>query len=161
SGAQKRGIAVQEDTGSVISTASENYGAQSVVKAFSLEARERARFGRVSDRLFDAQVRMQLFGGLFGLSVNMVVTLLRLFILGLGSWLILNGHLTVGGLVAFMSLMGEVLSPVTVLTGVGQQVQASTGALVRINEVLDAPSEVPDDGTATLPPLSREIHVDH
>src|SRR5262249_47904190 len=103
SGAQKRGIAVQEDTGSVISTASENYGAQSVVKAFSLEARERARFGRVSDRLFDAQVRMQLFGGLFGLSVNMVVTLLRLFILGLGSWLILNGHLTVGGLVAFMS----------------------------------------------------------
>ena len=41
----------------------------------------------------------------------MIVTLLRVFILGLGAWLILHGHLTIGGLVAFMSLMGEVLSP--------------------------------------------------
>ena len=77
----------------------------------------------------------------------MIVTLLRVFILGLGSWLILHGHLTIGGLVAFMSLMGEVLSPVTVLTGIGQQIQSSTGALVRINEVLDAAPEVDEQPT--------------
>jgi ABC-type multidrug transport system fused ATPase/permease subunit len=160
SGAQKRGIAVQEETGSVFSTSTENYSAQSVVKAFALEARERARFGRASERLFKAQVRMQLFGGLFGLSVNMIITFLRLFVLGLGAWLILHGHLTVGGLVAFMSLMGEVLSPVTSLTSIGQQVQASTGALVRINEVLEAAPDVVDSGGDALPPLSREIRLD-
>ena len=157
-GAQKRSLAVQEETGSVLSVASENYGAQPVVKAFGLQGRETGRFTQASDRLFDRQVKLQLFGGVFGLSVNMVVTLLRVFILGLGSWLILHGHLTIGGLVAFMSLMGEVLSPVTVLTGIGQQVQASTGALTRINEVLDAAPEVEErEGLPELGSIRHDI----
>jgi len=159
-GAQKRSIAVQEQTGHVFTVAGENYSAQSVVKAFGLERREAARFGQASDRLFRNEIRLQLFGGLFGLSVNGIVTALRLTVLGLGSWLIIDGHLTIGGLVAFISLMGEVISPVTVLTGIGQQVQASTGALVRINEILEALPDVADASDATqLPPLTREIRL--
>jgi len=159
-GAQTRSIIVQEQLSSVLAVSAENFGAQSVVKAFALEAREKLRFGRASDRLFVAQRRLNLFGGLFGLSVNMIVTGLRLFVLGLGSWLILEGHLTIGGLVAFMTLMGEVISPVTVLTGIGQQIQASTGALARINEVLDAdPSVVDQEHGAPLNPLAQEIRL--
>ena len=160
-GAQARSLAVQEETGSVLVVASENYGAQGLVKAFALQAREIGRFKQASDRLFDREVKLQLFGGLFGLSVNMIVTALRVFILGLGAWLILHGHLTVGGLVAFIGLMGEVLSPVTMLTGIGQQIQSATGALVRINEILGAPPEVEqDDGAPVLPPLAHEIRLD-
>jgi ABC-type multidrug transport system fused ATPase/permease subunit len=163
-GAQKRSIAVQEETGSVLAVASENYGAQAVVKAFGLQLREIGRFRQVSDRLYNRQVKLQLFGGLFGLSVNMIVTGLRVLILGLGAWLILekpvNTHLTIGGLVAFMGLMGEVLSPVTVLTGIGQQIQSATGALVRINEVLDAKPEVDEaEDAIDLPPLARSIDL--
>ncbi|HLN17479.1 MAG TPA: ABC transporter transmembrane domain-containing protein [Acidimicrobiales bacterium] len=157
-GAQQRSIAVQEETGGVLSVATENFGAQSVVKAFNLKLRETGRFRQSSDRLFDRQVRLQLFGGLFGLSINMIVTLLRVFILGLGSWLIFHHHLTVGGLVAFMSLMGEVLSPVTSLTGIGQQIQSSTGALVRINEVLEAAPEVDErEGLPDMAPVRHDI----
>jgi len=59
-----------------------------------------------------------------------------------------------------MSLMGQTLSPVTVLTGIGQQIQASTGALVRINEVLEAEPEVDEAADAgELPPLSRSISL--
>ena len=159
-GAQRRSIAVQEQTGNLYSVAAENYAAQNVVKAFGLENREVGRFERAADRLFGKEISLQLFGGLFGLSVNMIVTVLRLIVLGLGSWLILHGHLTVGGLVAVSSLMGEVLSPVTVLTGIGQQVQASTGALVRINDVLGAAPEIADAPDAVpLPPLAHEIHL--
>ncbi len=161
-GAQKRSIAVQEETGSVLTVASENYGAQAVVKAFGLQLREIGRFRQSSDRLFDRQVKLQLFGGLFGVSVQMVVTALQVFILGLGAWLIFHGHLTIGGLVAFMSLMGQALAPVTVLTGIGQQIQSSTGALVRINEVLEAEPEVvekPDAGQ--LAPLQSSIELRH
>jgi ABC-type multidrug transport system fused ATPase/permease subunit len=159
-GAQRRSIAVQEQLGGVLAIASENYSAQSVVKAFALEAKEMARFGRFSDRLFNSEVRLQLFGGLFSLSVNMIVTLLRLVVLGLGSWLILHHHLTIGGLVAFVSLMGEVLAPVTVLTGIGQQLQSATGALVRINEVMDERPEVVDQpDTTPLAPMTREVRL--
>jgi ABC-type multidrug transport system fused ATPase/permease subunit len=157
-GAQRRSIAVQEQTGTVLTVATENYAAQPVVKAFGVEDRERARFGQASDRLFDNEVRLQLFGGLFTLSVNMIVSALRLIVLGVGAWLILNGNLTIGGLVAFVSLMGEVISPVTVLTGLGQQVQASTGALVRINEILNAVPDIADDPEdQPLPPLEDSI----
>ena len=37
---------------------------------------------------------------MFGLSVNLLVTLLRLAVLGLGAWMIIEGHFTTGGLVA-------------------------------------------------------------
>jgi ABC-type multidrug transport system fused ATPase/permease subunit len=160
SGARKRSLAVQEHTGAVVQVAAENYGAQPVVKAFALERREGTRFSQASDRLFSREVALQLFGGLFSVSVNMIVTILRLLVLGIGAWLILHHHLTVGGLVAFIGLMGEVITPVTVLTGIGQQIQASTGALIRINQVLDTEPEVADVADAVdLPRLQRDISL--
>jgi ABC-type multidrug transport system fused ATPase/permease subunit len=160
-GARKRSVAVQERIGSLLSVTIENYMAQPVVKAFGLEAKERARFKRGSERLFKAQVRLNLFSGLFGLSINSMVTFLRLVVLAMGSWLILHHHLTVGGLVAFVSLMGQVLTPVTVLTGLGQLVQMATGALARINEVLNSVSAVSDGPEATtLARLHGEIRLD-
>jgi ABC-type bacteriocin/lantibiotic exporter with double-glycine peptidase domain len=95
---------------------------------------------------------------MFGLSVNMIVTVLQVAVLGLGSWLVLHGRLSLGGLVAFMSMMGQVISPVTSLAGIGQGIQAATGALVRVNEVLDAPVEMEQaEGAAVLAPLARSI----
>ena len=115
---------------------------------------------QASERLFTSQVRLNLFGGLFGLSVNMIVMALRLGILALGTWLILQQRFTVGGLVAFLGIMGEVVGPATSLSDVGQRIQASGGALVRINEVLDAVPEVIDDPDAPpLPPLTGDIRL--
>ncbi|HEY7134413.1 MAG TPA: ABC transporter transmembrane domain-containing protein [Acidimicrobiia bacterium] len=159
-GAKARSIRVQEQTGAVLGVAAENLEAQPVVKAFSLRAREIARFRRSSDRLYGSELRLQLFGGLFGLSVNLIVTVVRVVVLATGAWLILHHHLTIGGLVAFMGLVGEAITPVTVLTGIGQQVQASSGALARINEIIDAPPEVVERADARdLPPLQREIQL--
>jgi ABC-type multidrug transport system fused ATPase/permease subunit len=157
-GARRRSLAVQEDTGALTTIAAENYAAEPVVKLFALQAREQARFGRLSERLFRSERRLSLFGGLFGLSVNMIVTLLRLGVLALGAWLILQGSFTVGGLVAFLGIMGEVLSPVTVLTGIGQQIQVATGALHRIDEIIETEPEVVDPPDAQrLPSLQQGI----
>ncbi len=158
-GAQERSIDMREENSAVFSVAAENYSAIPVVKMFGLRGRESERFGRASDRLFRAQRRLSLFGGLFGLSVNMIVTLLRLGVLGFGAWLILEGEFTIGGLVAFLAIMGEVIGPVTVLTTLGQDVQAATGALVRINEVLEAEPEPVDPDAGELPQLSRELRL--
>jgi len=159
-GARTRGLALQEDTSALMGVAAENYSAEPVVKIFSLQDREVGRFQRLSDRLFRSERRLNLFGGLFGLSVNSIVTVLRLTVLGLGSWLILQGTFTVGGLVAFLGIMGEVLSPVTVLTGIGQQVQAASGALHRVEEVTDEPVEFADiEAAVELAPLATAIEL--
>jgi ABC-type multidrug transport system fused ATPase/permease subunit len=149
-GAMERSIAVQEQSSSLLSVAAENYRAIPVVKMFGLADRERRRFAQQSDRLFRSTRRLTMWGGLFGLSVNLIVTLLRLGVLGFGAWLILQGDFTTGGLVAFLSIMGEVLSPVTVLVSLSQEVQSSMGSLVRINEVVD---ELPEPDDPNLPPL--------
>lgn len=160
-GARQRSLTVQEESGRLMGVASENIEAQPVVKIFGLHAREQDRFERTSQRVYRAEKRLSLFSGLFGLSVNTVVTVLRLTVLGLGAWMILEGHFTIGGLVAFLGTMGEVLSPVTILTGLGQELQAATGSLVRINEILDAAPEVVDEpGAPVLAPLDREIRFD-
>ena len=158
-GAQERSLALREDNSAVLSVAAENYTAIPVVKMFGLGGREGLRFRRASDRLFRAQRRLSLFGGLFGLSVNSIVTLLRLGVLGFGAWLIIEGRFTIGGLVAFLAIMGDVISPVTVLTSIGQDIQAATGALVRINEVLDADPEPVSDDAIDLPRLSSELRL--
>jgi len=161
SGARQRSLAVQEESGHLMGVAAENVEAQPVVKLFGLHGREHDRFERTSRRVFRAEQRLSLFSGLFALSVNTVVTVLRLTVLGLGAWLILEGRFTIGGLVAFLGTMGEVLSPVTILTGIGQELQAATGSLVRINEILDeAPEVVDDPEAAVLGPLEREIRLE-
>ncbi|HYF45661.1 MAG TPA: ABC transporter transmembrane domain-containing protein, partial [Acidimicrobiales bacterium] len=159
-GAQERSIAVQEEMSQVMGVAAENYAAQPVVKAFGLERRESDRFDEASGRLLKAEVRLELFGGMFGLSVNMIVTVLRIVVMATGAWLIVNGDLTPGAFVAFISLMGQVLAPVTVLTTVGQQIQESGGALARINEVLEAVPAIADrPGAVDLAPLRSEIRL--
>lgn len=156
-GALERSIAVQENSSALLSVAAENYSANPVVKMFGLGSREGQRFAQQGDRLFRSERRLQLWGGLFGLSVNLIVTVLRLFVLGLGAWLILEGNFTIGGLVAFLSIMGEVLSPVTVLVSLSQDVQASMGSLMRINEVVDAEPEPDDPALPALGPVARDI----
>ncbi len=159
-GAQSRSIAVQEEGGAVMTLAAENYQANAVVKLFRLAAFERARFRRATDRLVRAQMRMSLFGGLFGVAVESIMTILRLIVIGLGAWLIFEGNFTLGGLVAFLGIMGEVLGPVVGLTSLGQSIQASVGAIIRIDEVLDTEPEPEGSDLPAFTPLQRDIRLE-
>ncbi|MDO8361768.1 MAG: ABC transporter transmembrane domain-containing protein [Actinomycetota bacterium] len=144
-GARRKSTAVQEDSSTLFTVAAENYQAQAVVKVFDLGDRERTRFAHATSRLFRSQKRMALFSELFGASVNVFVTLLRLGVMGFGAWLIFQGEFSVGGLVAFLGVVGEVLGPVTGLVGLGQGFQEASGALARVQEVLDLQPERPAD----------------
>jgi ATP-binding cassette subfamily B protein len=126
----------------------ENFQAQQVVKAFSLAAREVTRFGRASDDLFESEMKMTVFIGWFMLSVQMIVTVLRIVVMAFGAWLILQHKLSVGAYVAFLGVMGQVLEPVTGLTGLGQELQQSMGALARVQEVMNEVPEVRDAADA-------------
>ncbi len=158
-GARERSLDTRQENSALLTIAAENYSANPVVKMFGLRAREANRFGRQAGRLYRSQRRLSLFGGLFGLSVNMIVTVLRLGVLGFGAWLILEDEFTIGGLVAFLAIMGDVISPVTSLTSLGQSIQAASGALLRVEEVLDAAPEPGDDGKPELPRLEHALQL--
>ena len=159
-GARRRSTSLQEASSSLLGLAAENYQAQTVVKVFDLGGRERMKFARAASRVLRAQKRMSMFGEVFGLSVNTVVTLLRLSVMAVGAWLIFEGSFTLGGLVAFLGVVGEVLGPMTSLVGLGQQLQASSGALARVQDVLDLDPERPADAERpTLAPVASSIEL--
>ncbi|MBK5969998.1 MULTISPECIES: NHLP family bacteriocin export ABC transporter peptidase/permease/ATPase subunit [Thiorhodovibrio] len=62
-------------------------------------------------------------------------------VLGLGGLLIIDGNLTVGALIAFQSMMSHVTGPVSHLIGFTGTLQTARGELLRINDVLDYPSD--------------------
>ncbi len=57
-------------------------------------------------------------------------------VLGGGAWLVINGELTIGGLVAFQILLGLFTGPIQGLVGFGGQVQEIQGDLNRLDDVL-------------------------
>jgi ABC-type multidrug transport system fused ATPase/permease subunit len=159
-GAQRRSLEMQQRLGAVAAIASENLAAQPVVKAFGLEQRERSRLRGACDTVFGSVLRLNLFTGMFTVSVEMVTTLVAVLALGLGAWLIIHHHFTVGGLVAFTAILDRVLMPATALAGIGAQIQASSGALIRIGEVLDvAPRTAEKFDAVTLPRLQGSLEL--
>jgi ATP-binding cassette, subfamily B, bacterial len=147
--------------GDVTNVLQEDLNAQAVVKAFNLQAITREAYQAELGRLFTASVRMVLLGSLYGLSGNLVTSLIQLLVLGLGAYLILTGNFTVGALFSFMGLLGSVTSPVQQFSDLVQTLQQAAGSLQRVTEILDAPVEVQDAANAgDLRPLQREIRLE-
>ncbi|MHB8916478.1 MAG: NHLP family bacteriocin export ABC transporter peptidase/permease/ATPase subunit [Desulfocucumaceae bacterium] len=60
-------------------------------------------------------------------------------VLVMGGFIILNGGMTIGGLVAFQSLMISFMTPVTGLVGLGGQLQEIEADMNRLDDVLNYP----------------------
>lgn len=63
-------------------------------------------------------------------------------ILLLGIYNILTGKFTVGSLMAFQGFMGSFLGPVNSLVGIGQQIQAVSGDMERVEDVMNYEPDV-------------------
>lgn len=159
-GAQRRSRDAQQQLGGLASIATENLSAQQVVKAFGLEQRESSRLREACDALFGSALRLSVFTGAFSATIQLLTSTLSLLVLALGAWLVINHHFTVGGLVGFTTIIENVLSPATVLASVGAQIQASSGALLRINEVLETvPRTHERNDAVSLPRLEGKLEL--
>jgi ABC-type multidrug transport system fused ATPase/permease subunit len=148
--------------GEVESVAQENLSAHAVVKAFSLEERAVAAFRARLTALFRMDLRLTMLGGLFEISMSLAITLGELLVLGVGGYLVMEGELTVGTLLAFIGLLGSLFQPIAMLSNLGQTLQRASGALDRVAELLDEPAAIADRPAAVpLPPLEREIRLEH
>jgi len=65
----------------------------------------------------------------------------NILVLCVGSKLVIDGELTLGGMMAFQALMGAFIEPVNALVMAGSQIQELTGSLDRIKDIMRYPSE--------------------
>jgi NHLM bacteriocin system ABC transporter peptidase/ATP-binding protein len=75
-----------------------------------------------------------------------------ILVLGLGALRVMDGYLTIGGLVAFQSLVTSFTGPVGTLVGLGSRLQEIQGDMNRLDDVIDYPT----DPWASSVPLGRE-----
>lgn len=137
------GQKIQEQLGKVNSLLSESLAGSIVIRSFALEGHFSRRFGEDTGHLLTLQTKDAKLGGGFRVGAQIGGTIALLLCLGLGAYNVANGKMSIGSLMAFISLMQHLVSP---FTGMARQfggLQRSLAAAERIWQVLDA-----DDDTS-------------
>ena len=132
---------------------SEVLGGLRTVKGFAMEQAEERRFldavAAGNARAIRGARRDARTAALQGLSAAAA----RLSVAGLGAWLVLQGHGTVGTLVAALQYVGGLFGPIQGLTNVYATVRRARVSLESVSEILDAPDPLADA------PDARELVV--
>jgi ATP-binding cassette subfamily B protein len=88
-------------------------------------------------KMFSAQV----IGNQFQIFSSTIQSLITTGLLWYGAWLVIQNQLTIGQLVAFNMLLGNIIQPFQRLTALWNQVQEVIVSTERINDVLEAEPE--------------------
>jgi ATP-binding cassette subfamily B protein len=113
-----------------------------LIVASGNERHEAERFRRLNASFVQSMLSMQITSFLASALPSSVLALSTALVFLYGGKLVIDGHLTVGGLVAFMAYHMRLLSPVQSLLGTYTNLLTGGVALSRVFEVLDAPVEV-------------------
>jgi subfamily B ATP-binding cassette protein HlyB/CyaB len=88
-----------------------------------------------------------------------VQRMLTLAVLWVGTTLVMNNELTVGGLIAFQMLAGQVLQPVSRLVGLWQNFQQVKLSVDRMGDLMNAQPEPTNTGVQAMPPLRGRVEL--
>jgi ATP-binding cassette subfamily B protein len=122
--------------------------AMRLIVATGNEHREAEEFRRRNGRFLDSLLSMQMMAFLASALPGAVLTVSTAIVFIYGGKLVIENHLTIGGLVAFMAYHLRLLGPVQVMLGTYTNLLTGGVALGRVFEVLDVPIEVRESPSA-------------
>tara|TARA_E500000331_G_scaffold71765_2_gene66491 strand:+ start:7647 stop:9506 length:1860 start_codon:yes stop_codon:yes gene_type:complete len=134
----------------------ENLTGIRVVRAFARQQYEITEFGTRNRSFRDHNMRLNIIMALFWSGSDILTFVQSGITLIAGAWLLIHGEITVGTLVAFISLTGMVIWPIRQLGRVLQDVGKATVALGRLNHILEEPEESSHEAYPSQP-ASGEI----
>jgi ATP-binding cassette subfamily B protein len=139
-------------SGAVSAVAEESLANAAVVQAYTRESSEIDRLVAQSDAAVTAEMESARLRGLFSLLTDGLELGGAMLVLGIGTWELSRGHLSIGGFVAFLAYLSQLYSPIRRLGRLVNTVHAASASAERIIELLDEQPIVAD------PPLARRLH---
>jgi ABC-type multidrug transport system fused ATPase/permease subunit len=152
----------RETIGDVSSELQENIAGVREVQAFSRERENVTEFRQINRANRDANVQAQTLTSAFSPALDVLSTTALAVVLGYGGWAVVQGTVTVGLVVAFMTYVQRFYRPIQMISSLWTQMQSALAGAERIFELLDTEPDIVDAPDAvSLPPLRGNVVFDH
>ena len=142
-------------SGAISAIAEEILAIVPLIQAYNREQVEIERFHRQGVGNLRSQMQLSRMRGLFGPLLDLFQLAGMLVVVGVGTWQLSQGTLTLGGLLAFTTYLTQLYAPVRELSQLVTSVSAASAGAERIIEVLDQRPTVRDHPDALAHPSPK------
>lgn len=154
------GTVIQERLADITSLLQESISSIRVVKSFVREEYEIERFCRQNELNFQAAMKNVQLTSLLTPTVEFLAAVAVTFIVWFGGYEVVNGEITAGALVAFLTYAVNLANPVKRLSRVYGNLQKAMAAVDRVFDVLDLEETVGNrPGAIDLPATQGHVSV--
>jgi ABC-type multidrug transport system fused ATPase/permease subunit len=152
--------------GALASTATETLASIHLVQAFTLEHERTGRFRRTAQASLDAGVEAVRLQARFAPMVDVASAVSTAMVLWFGAQRVLDGRLSLGVLLVFLSYIGSLFKPIKALSKLSNIVSKGAAASERIWDVMATPREIRDRIDAIPVPVLgaiefRQVHFSY
>ncbi|MGB7064611.1 MAG: ABC transporter ATP-binding protein [Syntrophobacteria bacterium] len=146
-----------EQEATVSSHLQESLSTVSLIKAFSNEARTVKRFMSQLKEAFHLSLEQTTVSSVANLAINSMPGMAKVAVLALGAYWVIQGHWSLGSLLAFIAYLAYVFGPAQFLASANLQLQNARAALERVSALYDIIPEESMAGGITVERLRGEI----
>ena len=134
---QKYFVARQNELGNLNGHIEEIYSGLNVVKAYNGKKSSNAKFDELNNKLYNANMKSQFLSGLMMPMMNFIGNFGYVAVCIVGALLTINGNISFGVIVAFISYVRLFTSPLSQIAQAMTSMQSTAAASERVFEFLD------------------------
>lgn len=144
-------------SGAISAVAEESLANAALVQAYNRQETEVERFHLQGVGAFAAQMAAARLKAIFTPLIDLIDLAGVLVVIGIGTWELTRGAITLGGLLVFLTYLGRLYGPIRGIGGLFNTVQAAAASGERIIEFLDRTPAVRDRPDARDLPRARGV----
>jgi len=139
-----RYMEAQEAFGDMNDSVLESVGGVRVIRAYVQERASEQQFADMTDDVYEKNMAVERIDALFAPVTKVLTSISYMIGLGYGAFLVADGTMTLGDLVAFNVYLGMIVWPMFAIGELINILQRGNASLDRVNETLDYPEDVTD-----------------
>src|SRR3954464_15839189 len=153
-------MGIQQESAELASVVEETVSGVRVVKGFGAEGVQQHRFRSEADDVYDESMKATRVRAVFLPALELLPNIGLILVLAYGGHQVLDGHLSLGALVAFNVYVVMLIWPLRMLGMILAQAQRAVASSQRVHEVLGADPQITDPrDPSTLPAPSTGASV--